>query len=224
MSKLPWSIAKPNLCNVGVVAVVSIIIDVLQEFSRTLQSLEFAGLGMWAYVLLALLVAAEGPFVTALAGAAVATGLLHAFPAWMAAVIGNTMSDWGWYALGFWGRVPAFLKERFRVSDEFKEDLRREIQRHAIKLLMAAKFTAGFGVATLVTLGNARIPWRRWSGPLFLAECTRAAIMMTIGYILASAVNTIEHGLGYLFPIGVVVFTLMIGNWLLKRRRQRPAL
>ncbi len=197
--------------------------DLITFLQQTLQAAQ-AGLpevqGPWIYALLLVLVALEGPFVTALAGAGIAAGILDPLPAWLAAVVGNSLSDWGWYSLGYLGKVPGFVRRRLRPDSRMAQELRQELHRHAITLLMAAKFTAGFGVATMVTLGMARIPWRRWALPLFLAECVRAAIMLTLGYALASSLDIIEHGLNTLVFLGVAVFVVMIGGWLWRRYRR----
>ena len=67
-------------------------------------TLQVQPLGVWAYILLAVLVAVEGP-VTTLAGAvASSAGYLNPLLVFVSASCGNLSADVIWYALGYAGK------------------------------------------------------------------------------------------------------------------------
>ncbi len=179
--------------------------------------------GLAGYLLLAVLVAVEGPLVTLLGAAAAGVGVLDPWGVFVSASTGNLAADSLWYLLGYMGRVE-WLHRYGRwmgVKPHHVERLTREIQAHAVKILLVAKLTAGLVIPSLVAAGLTRIPWRRWFPPVFVAEMIWTGGLVLIGMHATRAITQVERGiqilgiLGTLVILGLVVYLL--------RRRRHPA-
>jgi hypothetical protein len=67
-------------------------------------------LGVWNYVLLAFLVAVEGPIVTLGGAVAASAGVMDPVLVFIAAATGNLTSDMLWYSLGYVGKTGWLLR------------------------------------------------------------------------------------------------------------------
>ncbi|GIV78038.1 MAG: hypothetical protein KatS3mg050_2432 [Litorilinea sp.] len=120
--------------------------------------------GWWRYILLACLVAAEGPMATLLGAAAAASGVMQLPGVYLAAVIGNLTADTLWYLLGRGGKTRwlRWMEGRAGLSPEQSQYIQEHLQRRATRWIFVAKLTAGLMIPTLVAAGLLRIPWRKW--------------------------------------------------------------
>ena len=83
----------------------NVMIDVIRTFWTNLQFGVVAQIGSWNYLILAVLVAVEGPIVTLLGASASASGYLQSGFVIAAAAIGNVTADMLWYFLGYAGKI-----------------------------------------------------------------------------------------------------------------------
>lgn len=176
----------------------------------------------WAYLLLALLVAVEGP-VTTLAGAAASSaGYLNPVLVFMAASLGNLTADTVWYLLGYMGKIEWLMHygRRLGITKEHVEKLEEDIHAHIHKVLFAAKLSLGFVIPTLVAAGLARVPWRKWFWVLFVAECIWTGGLVLIGYYFGAYIQQMARDLRLLSLGGGVLF-VMLGILYLARRQLR---
>lgn len=148
-------------------------------------------LAILPYCILALLAMAEGPVATLMGGAATANGLLLPLPAYLSIVIGNLTADMGWYSLGRFGKLEWLIRHgpKFGATPEQIERLAKGIQKHAPRLLFLSKLTVGFPIPTLVATGLNRVPVRRWVVLLALGELLKSAVLVSIGYLYAQAIQ-----------------------------------
>lgn len=174
----------------------------------------------WSYLLLALLVAVEGPSATILGAFLASTGVLR--PGWVfvAAAMGNSAADIGWYMLGYLGRFEVLMRHigwlrKYQSQINFLE---REMTRHATKVLLVAKLTLGMSIPALVAAGMAHVPWRRWYPPILIAECIWTGSLVLIGYYLGQYVRQFEIGMQLVAVAGVII-SVATGIWLIKRMR-----
>jgi len=176
------------------------------------STLQVQPLGVWAYILLAVLVAVEGP-VTTLAGAvASSAGYLNPFLVFISASCGNLTADVVWYALGYAGKKEWLVHYggRFGVKEKMIDRMQRDMETHIGKILFTAKLTLGFVIPTLVAAGLAKIPWRRWLGSLFLAECMWTGFLVFAGHYFGRYVQTLERDLKWVSLGGAAVFVILI--------------
>lgn len=197
-------------------------VEWLREVWATIHAGQFPDLGVWSYVLLALLVATEGPLSTLLGATAAAAGILDVRLVFLAAVIGNVSGDLFWYAFGYSGRIELLLARSRRLESRRRhiERLKREMHTHAAKLIIFAKLAYGLIVPTLVAAGMARVPWRRWFPVVFIMETLWALMLVWLGFHATSMIGRIEQELRL---VGAVLLALGagIGFWWIRRRIDR---
>ncbi len=120
--------------------------DTLLELSHSLwinlpneQFLFTTGFGH--YLLLATLVAIEGPVVTLLGAAAASAGIMQ--PGWVffAAACGNMTADILWYSLGYLGKIEWALRYGgwMGLRKYHLDRMEQHINEHAGKMILLAK-------------------------------------------------------------------------------------
>ena len=136
----------------------------LHDLALTIKSGQLPQLGYWTYIILALLVAVEGPIATLLGAAAASAGLMRPMPVFFAAAAGNLTADSLWYTLGYLGKTEWILHfgTRLGLRKSLIDHLKQNMLTHATKVLFLAKLTVSFVIPSLIAAGLLRIPWRRW--------------------------------------------------------------
>ena len=179
-----------------------------------MMRLEAAQLGTWSYVLLAILVAVEGPIATLVGAAAAATGVLHLPWVMVAASAGNLSADSLWYGLGRTGRMESVLRYGRWVGLKAGplQRLEDRVRQNATRILLVAKLTAGLVIPALIAAGLVRSPWRKWFPPVFAGEMLWTGALVAGGYYATAYLTQIERGVTVV-AIGasllVVVFLLL---------------
>jgi membrane protein DedA with SNARE-associated domain len=172
-------------------------------------------LGAWTYVLLALLVAVEGPIMTLAGAVASSAGYLNPYLVFLSASAGNLTADVLWYSLGYLGKREWLLHygRWFGITESMLDRIHQDIHNHIQKILFTAKLTLGFVIPTLVAAGLYRVPCRRWFGFLFLAECLWTGTLVVVGHSFGQYVQTLERDLEWislggaaLFVVGIIVY------------------
>ena len=188
----------------------------------TLRSGGFPDLGIWSYVLLALLAATEGPITVLIGAAAAAGGYLDVRLVYLAAVIGNITGDIFWYTVGFRGNSGIFYRYGgwLGVKSHHVERLEAEVRQHAIKLIIMAKVTISFMIPTLVAAGLARVHWRKWLPTVLVIETIWTTVLVMVGYHGADVVARFERSLRTL-GIGVLILAVIGIFWYARRVIQR---
>jgi len=174
----------------------------------------------WAYILLACVVAVEGP-VTTLAGAvAASTGLLNPMLVFVSASIGNLIADTLWYSLGYLGKIEWAVRYGgwLGIKEQSIARMQKDVQDHIHKILFIAKLTLGFVIPTLIAAGLARVPFKRWFGVLFAAECLWTGSLVLVGYYFGYLIQQIETDLRWLSLGGGFLFIIIVGLYLSHRR------
>jgi len=174
----------------------------------------------WAYVVLAIVVAVEGP-VTTLAGAvAASTGLLNPVLVFVSASIGNLIADTLWYSLGYLGKIEWAVRYGgwLGIKEQSITRMQKDVQDHIHKILFIAKLTLGFVIPTLIAAGLARVPFKRWFGVLFAAECLWTGSLVLVGYYFGHLIQQIETDLRWLSLGGGFIFIIIVGLYLSHRR------
>lgn len=196
----------------------------LKYIISTLQQGAWPDLGVWSYVLLALLVATEGPIATLIGAAAAAAGYLDITYVLMAAAIGNVTGDCFWYTVGYVNKIETLYRygRWLGLRSHHLERLEVEMQAHATKLILISKFTYGLIVPTLVTAGLARVPVRRWLPTVLVIESLWTVMLVTIGFKAAGTIRRVEHGLE-IIGVVVLVLVLIFGFWYGPRLFRRSA-
>ncbi len=186
-------------------------LEVLRQFGADLQNGVLPPLGNWNYVALMILIIIQGPIFTMLGGAAAAAGLLNPVGVLGAAVIGNLGADAFWYAVGRMSKV-AWLDRWLGRRREVVVILQREMQQHALKILLLAKLSVGMAVPAVLAAGLAQIRWRKWFPIVVTGEVIWTGTLLLIGYYAAEVWISAERAVlifGSLVSMGLFVLMLI---------------
>lgn len=178
--------------------------------------------GLWGYLLLAVVVIIEGPVATLAGAMAAASGLMNPEGVFAAAASGNIVSDVLWYSLGYAGKMEWI--ERYGryvgISKKLLQHMQDDIVKHAARLLLIAKLTLGFSIPTLIATGLARVPFRRWFPSLIIGETIWTGGLVLAGYHLTKYVQKIEHGVEVFATVGTLIGAALIIFYLGKMRQK----
>lgn len=200
-------------------------IEMLRNFAISLRNGQLPELGQWTYLLLAILVAVEGPVATLLGAAAASAGLMRPMPVFFAAMAGNLTADSLWYSLGYAGKIEWVLRfgQRLRIDRRHLERLERNLHEHAVKVIFLAKLTVSFVIPTLIAAGLVKAPWRKWFPAVFTGEIIWTGSLVLVGYYATEAIKRVEQGIEYVILFGsafFLVFLLWLGRRILKEQEQ----
>lgn len=201
------------------------LMSTLQDLWHTVHTNGFQTLGPLSYLLIAVLVATEGPITTLIGAAGAAAGFLDIRFVFIATAIGNIVGDAVWYSLGYVSKSDRLhkLTGRFGIQQNHIEQMREEMRCHATKAILVAKITFGLIIPTLVAAGFARVPLRKWLPAVLVAETLWTILLVTLGFHAAGAIAQIENGfriIGLVAATGAVTFILL---YLKRKRRQFAA-
>jgi membrane protein DedA with SNARE-associated domain len=187
-------------------------IEFLQTFWLLLQQGHLPEVGRWNYILLAILVAVEGPIATLLGAAAASAGLMRSWAVFVAAATGNLTADTLWYLLGYYGKIDTALRlgRWAGLKRSHLDRLTSAMQKHALKILFFAKLTAGFMIPSLIATGLARIPWKRWFPLVFLGELIWTGSLLIIGYYTTEAIKSVAQGIAVIVTAASVLFLVVV--------------
>lgn len=185
--------------------------EIVRECWSAIHGGGWSELGWWSYLLLALLVATEGPVSTLLGAAAAATGILDIRYVFLFAFLGNVLGDCLWYSVGYINDVKQIHRfgSWLGIRSHHVDRLEKEMHLHAKKLIALSKLAIGLIIPTLVAAGLARVPWRRWFPLVLFIEITWTLLMVTLGFHGAGLITQLEHSLQMIGTIGAV---LLIGG------------
>jgi len=203
----------------------NLLIDFLHNFGFYLRSGDLPELGIWTYLLLAILVAVEGPIATLIGSAAAATGLMRPIPVFFAAMAGNLTADSLWYSLGYAGKMEwvSGVGQRLGIHKNDLERMERNLQKHAIKVIFLAKLTVSFVIPTLIAAGLVKAPWRKWFPAVLTGEIIWTGSLVLLGYYAAEAIRRVEQGVEYVILFGsaiFLVFLLWLGRRIIKQQAE----
>jgi membrane protein DedA with SNARE-associated domain len=198
------------------------LMTLLHDLIVTVKGGQLPQLGYWTYIILAVLVAVEGPIATLLGAAAASAGLMRPMPVFLAAATGNLTADSLWYTLGYLGKTEWILHfgRRLGLRETLINHLKQNMLAHATKVLFLAKLTVSFVIPSLIAAGLLRIPWRRWFPALLVAETIWTGSLILIGYYTTEALKRVEQGVEYavlLASVAFVVFAILAGRRLVKQ-------
>lgn len=184
----------------------------VRSFWLGLQNGQLPELGAWSYLILSLLIVAQGPLATLFGGAAASAGLLKPELVLLAGAVGNLTADIIWYRVGKAGKIEWLLR-RVRwlgIKQEHIKKAEQGMRQHAIKILLMAKLSAGLAVPALIAAGLARVKWRRWFPVVMVGETIWTGALTMLGYYFFESIKQIEEGLQLLMLGTAAAFILIL--------------
>jgi membrane protein DedA with SNARE-associated domain len=175
--------------------------------------------GYISYIVLAVLVAFEGPVATLLGAAAASAGFMKPELVFFSAAGGNMTADLLWYYLGHAGRMDWVFKYSswFGWNRTKMDNLTQGMHDHAPKILFLAKLTGAFTIPSLMAAGFSRVPIRRWLPFLAIAETLWTGSLVIVGFYATESIKLIQNGIQYVLLLGSIIFVFFI-VWIVFRR------
>jgi len=176
-----------------------------------------------SYWVLFFLMLIEGPLVTMVAGAAVAAGYLDGPLVFLVVVLGDTLADTLYYALGRWGREGLITRwgKYFGITVHGVNKLEKRFENHGTRLLVIGKLSHGIGGAFLVAAGLARMQFLKYLLANTAVTIPKSIVFVLIGYYFGQAITRTNQALQYI-AIAVIVLAVMsiFGYFVSKRARK----
>ncbi|MCE1255078.1 MAG: VTT domain-containing protein [Anaerolineae bacterium] len=194
-------------------------LDFIHVILGAIKSGSLPQVGYGSYIVLAVLVAIEGPIATLLGAAAASAGFMNPELVFLSAAGGNLCADVLWYTIGYAGRADWILDHSrwFGWNRSKMEHLMQEMHDHAPKVLFLAKLTAAFTIPSLIAAGFARVPIKRWMPFLATAETLWTGSLVIMGFYATESIKQIENGVQYVLLLGSIAFVILI-IWIVLRR------
>jgi len=104
------------------------------------------------------------------------------------------------------------------IKESLITRMQTDIHEHIHKILFIAKLTLGLVIPTLIAAGLARVPFKRWFGVLFTAECVWTGSLVIIGYYFGYLIQRIETNLRWLSLAGAVISIVFVVIYLSRHR------
>lgn len=158
---------------------------------------------LYRYVALFVLVMAEGPLVTMLAGLLAALGTFNPYMAYVVILCADIVSDAGYYGVGRWGGGVLYKK----ASPERMEKFQMRIHAHQGKILIFGKWTHVMGVPLLLAVGASRLSFWRFIMFDTIATIPKSLILLIVGFYMGHAADMVNTYLtdGTLIMTGILL-------------------
>lgn len=150
-----------------------------QSFPDVLQWVTHNG-----YALIAVIMVIEGPMITIASAFAASLGYLNIFIIFFLAFLTDVLGDFIWYSVGYFGRLAVINKygHYFGVSVEGIEKLRKLLEQHSKKVLLAIKISPVASTLALVIVGNSHFPFKRFVKIVCLISIPKTILFVGFGY------------------------------------------
>ncbi|HUY62647.1 MAG TPA: DedA family protein [Candidatus Paceibacterota bacterium] len=152
-------------------------------------------------------------------GVMMATGLLwhlgvvSFWPAYVALLTGDVLSDIMWYGLGRYGARPFFARwgHLINATPEIIAKIERKFHQYHTRILVISKLTMGFGLAApiLTVAGMLHVPFGRYVVINFLGGLVWILFLMTIGYYFGNVLQYIPKDLQVAMAVAMPVLFLL---------------
>ncbi len=165
------------------------------------------------YLVLALMVAVEGPITIVLMAILAGAGALDPWLVVGSALVGNLAADSLWYALGRFGhfeRLAGHVPWLQRFHPQI-DRLEGEIQQHGLKLLLIAKLIIWPAIIPiLITAGMVRLAWARLLLVIAFAEIIWTGGLVLLGERLGNYLPQLQTGMQWFTIAGCVLMLLLL--------------
>ncbi len=158
----------------------------------------------YGYAVLFPIAVLEGPAVTIVAGALVASEQFNWLTVLVTLVAADLVGDVLYYSLGRWGHTPFLerLEKRLSLTPDRFRPLEEGLRRHDWKILLIGK-TQPFGSLILYFAGATKMSVGRYIAFNLLATVPKVLFFEGVGYFLGAS---IAHSMKYFDYISFLLF------------------
>lgn len=180
-------------------------------------------IGKYGLALVAPVAVIEGPIVTVIAAWLASTGRLDLWAVIAVVILADLFGDFLAYALGRWGlaRLPEGWRRRLGLRPARLRGLADHFSRKGGRTLILGKLTHSMGFAVLVAAGTARMRLGHFLWYNLLGTVPKSLFFVGVGYGFGSAYTRIDHWIGRISLILLVLLLVGIGSWIFYRKWHR---
>jgi len=161
----------------------------------------------------------EGPILAIILGFLVSLGSINLYLAFAIVIAGDSFGDFCCYALGRWGvRFVHRYGHKIGVTPEKFETAQKYFLTNRKKALFLSKVLHGIGFTGLIVAGSMKMQYRKFFVTCFLTTVAQYIILFTLGILFGHAYAQIGKYLDYYAAACVVVFILIIGYIIFKKK------
>jgi membrane protein DedA with SNARE-associated domain len=183
-------------------------VELFEQIWNAIRTGTLPDLGAWSYLLLFILVFLEGPAVTMLAGAMAGAGILRFDMVLLVAICANTIADYTWYLLGYFGgdRSILYRTRWMRKRRHLVQRLRASVRQEAIKFFILTKLAVGvMSIPVLIAAGMSRVAWWRLFLVSLVVEPIWNGVLIFAGYRLGDYIAQLDRGLHIVALLGSAI-------------------
>jgi membrane protein DedA with SNARE-associated domain len=183
-------------------------VEIFEQIWSAIRTGTLPDLGAWSYLLLFILVFLEGPAVTMMAGAMAGAGILRFDMVLLVAICANTIADYTWYLLGYFGGSRSILYRTrwMRRRRHVVQRLRASVRQEAVRLFILTKLAVGvMSIPVLIAAGMSRVAWWRLFFVSLVVEPIWNGILIFAGYRLGDYISQLDRGLRIVALLGSAV-------------------
>lgn len=151
------------------------------------------------------------------AGFLLKLGVLSFVPTFVALTVGDLVGDMAWYGLGYLGGTKTIKRvgRFFSVSGAMIERIEAVLVKYHGRIIFFSKMTNGFGfgLATLIAAGVAKISLARFMVYNFFGEFFWLGFLLFVGHSLGQLYLVLGEGLNYMSALAgfITVAILLLG-------------
>lgn len=150
----------------------------------------------------------EGTVVMLTGGLLWREGVVSFWPAYLALMLGDFLSDMMWYGIGYFGarRFVARWGHWVNLTPEVVEKAERRFRHYHMRILIISKLTMGFGLATaiLTAAGMLRVSLLRYMTINLLGGIVWILAVMVVGYYFGNVLGYIPEQLKFIGGVAIV--------------------
>lgn len=191
--------------------------EIKMTFSISASLLAF--LQSQGYLLVFLLMMAEGPVVTYVAAFAASLGFFKIYYIWAMSLLATTLMDIMWFSIGKYGGETAVFKYFMnRFGESRINKFETFLIDHPGKTILVAKLTPGLSPPGLMLAGAIKVPFRKFLFFSSIFVATASSAFVWLGYYSGVAFSTVSKYFKYgEILIGATVITI-VAVWILSRK------
>lgn len=174
----------------------------------------------YKYFLIFPIATIEGPIIIIISGFLVSLGFLNGFITYSILITAEIVGDILRYFVGVYWRRSYWIKKygHFLGYDEKSEIfLESHFQRHKFKTLLITKFTYGFGTATQIAAGIARVSFYEFLWFSIITSIPKTLILFAIGSYAGKYYVEIDNFLDFVAKLSLFFILLIFVYFLFNK-------
>ena len=187
---------------------VEIYFETVQQVWADLQRGLLPDFGGWNYMIMAVLIMAQGRISAMIGGVAAATGYLNLGIIILIAVLARMVVDLFWYRVGATGLIDRIGRHAAPYR-KHAGHISQRLNDHPTRLVLLSKTVGGLAVPVTIAIGNARVPLRRWLPASVAGELLWTLPLLLLGFYATDALTSVKGGIMYL-TLGMTVIFVAI--------------